>query len=68
MADERTSPRDDVQLLLRASGLELSGDELARVVTLHERFTAGRMLLAGVMVGETEPATTFQPSRPVGQP
>jgi hypothetical protein len=63
MADERDPTRDDARLLLRMSGLDLSGDELERVLTLYDHFATGRAALSNVTVGETEPATTFHASR-----
>lgn len=56
--------RDDLQTLVKAAGLELSAADLARVAALHDHLTTGRALLAATPVGETEPATIFEATRP----
>jgi hypothetical protein len=54
---------DDLNLL-RAAGIDLSGDEAERYIALRQRFAAARVALGAVQVGEIEPAVTFRASIP----
>ena len=51
---------DNIAALLAASGLRVSGDELATLHALYLRFASERALMASIDVGLFEPATSFE--------
>jgi hypothetical protein len=55
---------DNVAALLAASGLQVSGDELATLHALYVRFASERVAMASIDVGPVEPATTFETEPP----
>ena len=64
MANEQERSSQDVLGLIRSSGLRLSEDEEPELETLIQRFEADRSVLAGIELGELEPAIVFMPLSP----